>query len=112
VLHRSASTLLWCWEGGGGGQEWRAAVIIGAFMAAITGVKWRELLGGDRCSSMARKKEGAASMAWRRWRRKRRRSTGAVTRKKRPGGLRGPKGRLAAGPVGPKVKENSFPNKI
>jgi hypothetical protein len=26
-------------------------------------------------------------------------------------GLRGRAGRLAAGPIGPKVKENSFPNK-
>jgi hypothetical protein len=35
-----------------------------------------------------------------------------VRRKKRPVGLRGPKGRLATGPVGAKVKENSFPIKI
>jgi hypothetical protein len=59
---------------------------------------------------MAREKEGAASMARRHWRRKRWRSAGAVRRKK-AGGLRGPKGRmgrLAAGPIRPKVKEKFF----
>jgi hypothetical protein len=61
---------------------------------------------------MTRKKERAVSMARRRRRRKRRRSVGAVRRKKRPGRLCGSKGRLAAGPVGLKVKENSFLNKI
>jgi hypothetical protein len=77
-------------------------------MAAVSGVKgggvttadWRggELLGGDRCSSMAWKKEGVASLAQRHGRRKRRRSAGAVRRKKQLGA--------------PKVKENFFSNKI
>jgi hypothetical protein len=37
VLHRSVGVLLLGREGGGGGREPRAAVVIGAFMAAITG---------------------------------------------------------------------------
>jgi hypothetical protein len=46
-------------------------------MAAVTMSE-----GGDHCGSMAREKEGAASMAQRRGRRKRWRSAGAVRRKK------------------------------
>jgi hypothetical protein len=64
---------------GRGGREWRAAAVIGAFMAAVTRVMGGELRlievggvkGGDRCSSMAWKK--GASMAQRRRERRRRR---------------------------------------
>jgi hypothetical protein len=86
VLHWSVGVLLYCREGGGGGRELRAAAVIGAFVAAITGSEG----GGER------------------WR-----SAGTMRRKKAgwPRGPGGRMGRLAAGPNGSKVKKNSFPNK-
>jgi hypothetical protein len=55
----------------------------------------------------------AAPMAQWRGRRERQRSAGAMRRKKAgwPRGPGGRMGRLAAGPNGLKVKDNSFPNK-
>jgi hypothetical protein len=78
---RRRGEVVWCSTGvrvpfyrvrrGAGGREWRAAAVIGAFMAAIIGVKGGELWsieeggvkGGDRCSSMARKKGGVHGAA-------------------------------------------------
>jgi hypothetical protein len=95
--------------------------VIGTFMAAVTGnegggnygrLKRGVLLGGgNRWGSMAREKEGAATMSRRRERRRRRRSTNVVREEERPGGLRGPKcrtGRWVAGPFCPKFEGKFF----
>jgi hypothetical protein len=72
---------------------------MGAFKAVVTGgegggnyyrLKRGELLGRDHWGSMAQEKEGAASMARRHERRRRRCSTGV--------------GREAKGRIGPKVE--------
>jgi hypothetical protein len=62
--------------GGRGGREWRAAVVIGAFMAAVTGVKGGASYGrlkGGQPLQLHGAEGGAASMARRRRERRRRR---------------------------------------
>jgi hypothetical protein len=85
------------------GREWWEAVIIGAFMVAVTGsegggnygrLKRGESLGGDRWGSMAWEKEGVASLAW--WHERRRwRSAGAVREEEGPRGPNRPAGSWA-----------------
>jgi hypothetical protein len=90
------------------GRELWTAVVISAFMAAITksegGGNYSRLKRGESCwvgatvgCSMAREKEGAASMAWwcerRSWH-----SAGVAREEERNGGLKGRTGRRVAGP--------------
>jgi hypothetical protein len=93
---------------------------MGAFLAAITRsegcgnygrLKRRGVIGGDHWGSMAPEKEGAASMARQRERRRRPCSVGVVREEEGRVGCVGWTGRLAAGPMGWKLKENSFWNK-
>jgi hypothetical protein len=86
---------------------------MGAFLASITRsegggnygrLKRRGVIRGDHWGSMAPEKEGAASMVRQRERRRQRRSVGVVREEEGRVGCVGRTGRLAAGPIGPKVE--------